>query len=180
MLNENDQENSISTTDFDKCEDQSSDDLDKINVAFLAPMEDQNALGVHLNPSGLAIMKFCNPPRRNLCFSNVTATCLLNILPIRNYLWKNRVNFENKVCIGSEMYLLSKHESDKPKSTKKLRAIVMQKCLESGQTERNFDNNMQFDCVEFFQTLLEHLWKELSLTDNLNETVFGACLPRNL
>ena len=33
---------------------------------------------------------------------------------------------------------------------------------------------MQFDCAEFFQTLLEHFWKELSLTDSLNETVFGG------
>ena len=50
----------------------------------------------------------------------------------------------------------------------------MSKCLESGQTNRNFNSNKQFDCVEFLQSLFEHFWKELPISATLNETVFGG------
>ena len=33
---------------------------------------------------------------------------------------------------------------------------------------------MQFDCVEFIESLLEHFWKELPIADSLNETIFGG------
>ena len=148
-INDKTDETIETATDFDTYKDQSSDELDEINAAFIAPSEDQNALELNLNTSGLAIMRFDNPPRRNLCFSNVTASCLLNLLPIRKYLWKNRMNFKNKISIGSELFLISKHESDNPKSTKRLRAIVMQKCLKSGQTERKFNNNkLRLSCAK--------------------------------
>jgi hypothetical protein len=36
----------------------------------------------------------------------------------------------------------------------------MNKCLVAWQTNRNFNNNKQYDCVEFLQSLFEHFWKE--------------------
>ena len=72
-----------------------------------------------------------------------------------------------------ELSLLLKHQME-TLSTQRLRTIVMTKCFESDQTTRKFNNNMQFDCVEFIQSLLEHFWKELPIIDSLNEAVFGG------
>ena len=55
----------------------------------------------------------------------------------------------------------------------------MSKCLESGQTTRKFNNNLQFDCVEFMQSLLEHLWNKLPSANRLQETVFGGLIQEN-
>ena len=50
----------------------------------------------------------------------------------------------------------------------------MSRCIESGETSRKFNNNSQFDCVEFLESLLEHLWDEVSIPLSLNESVFGG------
>ena len=121
----------------------------------------------------LIIVQFENPPRKNLCFSNVIASCVLNIPPLRQFLKENTELPKDINSICSELSLLLKQPKNILQSTKTLRTIVMNRCLESGQL-RNFNNNMQFDCVEFLQSLLEHLWMELPLSDNLSETVFGG------
>ena len=50
----------------------------------------------------------------------------------------------------------------------------MSKCFESGQISRKFNNNLQYDCVEFLQSLFEHFWGEQSIPSTLNESVFGG------
>ena len=127
-------------------------------------------------PIDLILPRFENPPMRNLCFSNVIASCLINISPIKKYLQ------ENMFVPGSIIAELSKlsKKSNKTQSTQRLRELVMSKCLESGQTTRSFNNNQQFDCVEFLQSLLEHLWNELPSADTLQETVFGGLFEENL
>ena len=112
---------------------------------------------------------------RNLCFSNVVVTCLLNVPILRTYLQENEEsNCKESRSIFGELINLSRKEGDKLMSTQRLRTIVTSKCLESGQTSHTFNNNMQFDCVEFLQSLLEHFWKESSVPDTWNESIFGG------
>ena len=127
-----------------------------------------------INSQFLTLHRFKNPPLKNLCFSNVVATCLLNIPVLRKFLKEESVDTKKRKSIRTELSQLSKLSSTKAISTQQLRAIVMSKCLESGQRNRNFDSNEQFDCVEFLQSLLEHFWKELPIPVTLNETVFGG------
>ena len=140
-------------------------------------MDQQDSRDQSVAPTYLILIRFQNPPQRNLCFSNVTASCLLNILPIKQYLQENMFA---PGSISAELSKLSKNKSDRTKSTQRLRIVVMSKCLESGQTTRTFNNNLQFDCVEFLQSLLEHLWNELPSNDRLQETVFGGLIVENL
>ena len=125
--------------------------------------------------SNLILHRFNNPPMRNLCFSNVVVTCLLNVPILRTYLQENEEsNCKESRSIFGELINLSRKEGDKLMSTQRLRTIVTSKCLESGQTSHTFNNNMQFDCVEFLQSLLEHFWKESSVPDTWNESIFGG------
>jgi hypothetical protein len=119
----------------------------------------------------LILLRLKNPPRKNLCFSNVVATCLINIPVLRKFLQGKTAVLENQRTISAELSELARHLSTDSKSTKRLRTIVMTKCLMSGQKNRNFNNNMQFDCVEFMQALFEHFWEEQSWDENLDEHV---------
>ena len=128
----------------------------------------------------LILIRFENPPRRNLCFSNVTVSCLLNIPHFRKYLRGMKNMNEDPMTIMGELSVLARHLSNSQKSTDKLRTIVKTKCYNTGQTTRNFNNNLQFDCVEFLQSLLEHLWKEQSLLENIDEVVFGGLFQETM
>ena len=83
-------------------------------------------------------------------------------------------NAAQKLSIFGELSSLSKQGKNNHLSTARLRTIVMNKCLESGQLTKKFNNNMQYDCVEFLQSLLEHFWKEPSIPSSLGEDIFGG------
>ena len=128
----------------------------------------------------LVLPRLKNPPHKNLCFSNVVASCLINNPLLRKFLQGKTSALENQGTISAELSHLARHLSSSSKSTQRLRAIVMAKCLMSGQKNRNFNNNMQFDCVEFIQSLFEHFWGEQSWDENLDEKVFGGLLQETL
>ena len=128
----------------------------------------------------LVLLRLKNPPHKNLCFSNVVATCLLNIPVLRKFLQGKTTFFENQSAISAELSELARHLSADLKSTQRLRTIVMTKCLMSGQKNIHFNNNMQYDCVEFMQALFEHFWGEQSWNENLNEHVFGGLFQETL
>ena len=140
--------------------------------------QDHDILQLHgkeLENKDLILIRFINPPMRNLCFSNVIVTCLLNIPILRKYLQEARSDTKEKKSINTELCQLSNISmNNKPKSTQLLRRIVTIKCSESGEISRIFDNDMQCDCVEFLQSLFEHFWKEQSIPSTLNESVFGG------
>ena len=56
----------------------------------------------------------------------------------------------------------------------------MNKCLVAEQTNRNFNNNKQYDCVEFLQSLFEHFWKEQPWNENIEDRVFGGLIQESL
>ena len=101
----------------------------------------------------LVLLRFENPPRKNLCFSNVVVTCLLNIPSLRKYFQGKKSVIEDPRTIIAELSNLSRHLKSSKKSTQKVRTIVKKKCFKEGQATRNFNNNMQFDCMEFLQSL---------------------------
>ena len=134
-----------------------------------------NLIDDSIGQNYLLLPKFNNPPRQNLCFSNVIATCLLNIPILRQYLQEARNEMGNRESIKTELSnLLKAIMINRSTSTRHLRGIVMSKCIELGQANRKFNNNMQFDCVEFLESLLEHFWNEPFLPASLNESVFGG------
>jgi uncharacterized UBP type Zn finger protein len=51
---------------------------------------------------------------------------------------------------------------------------LLRQCFDSGQFSRNFDNNNQHDCVEFIQSVFEHLWNNSAIPLNLKENIFGG------
>ena len=120
----------------------------------------------------LVLLRLKNPHGKNLCFSNVVASCLINIPILRKYL-KGTI-IETQRTISEEMAQLARHLSSSSRSTEKLRTNVMTKCLMSEQTNKNYNNNKQFDCVEFMQSLLEHFWKEQPQDEAIDEKVFGG------
>ena len=128
----------------------------------------------------LILLRLKNPANKNLCFSNVIASCLINIPILRKFLQGKTTEFEDQRTISAELSNLARSLSSSSKSTQRLRTIVMTKCLMSGQLNRNFNSNRQFDCVEFLQSLLEHFWKEQSWTENIEEQVFGGLLQETL
>ena len=127
-----------------------------------------------MNPNNLKLLRFNNPPGKNLCFSNVIASCLLNIPPLRKFLQEKNYHEEQRQSIGAELSYLSKQKNNKQFSTQRLRTIIMNRCFESGQLTKEYNSNMQYDCVEFLQSLLEHFWVEPTIPDNLGEAVFGG------
>ena len=121
------------------------------------------------------LLRFSNPPRKNLCFSNVVASCLLNIPEIKNILLDHRKSHQNVKPITEELEKLSKSRNFSDASTQPLRSIVQLKCFESGQLTKEFDNNLQHDSGEFMQSLFEHFWNEqIDVNDTLMENLFGG------
>ena len=39
---------------------------------------------------------------------------------------------------------------------------------------KKFNNNMQYDCVEFLESLLQHFWNEPTIPNKLGDDVFGG------
>ena len=87
----------------------------------------------------LVLLRFENPPRKNLCFSNVVVTCLLNIPSLRKYFQGKKSVIEDPRTIIAELSNLSRHLKSSKKSTQKVRTIVKKKCFKEGQATRNFN-----------------------------------------
>ena len=156
-----------SSTDTDKCDRSPS-------------ILEQNVETNHPASIDLVLLRLQNPPLKNLCFSNVVASCLINIPVLRKFLRGKTSEFDNQRTITAELSRLARHLSSSLKSTQRLRTIVMTKCLMSGISNRNFNNNTQFDCVEFIQSLFEHFWEEQSWDEDLEEQMFGGLLQERL
>ena len=69
--------------------------------------------------NNLILHKFNNPPMRNLCFSNVVVTCLLNVPILRTYL-QEKVCTESRSIIGELSNLSRKKSSKQHKSLKNI------------------------------------------------------------
>ena len=135
-----------------------------------------NQKNQNLKPeNNLILLRLSNPPRKNLCFSNAVASCLLNIQPIKNVILDSRNCNQNLKPITKELGKLARLDNFSEASTKKLRAIVKLKCFESGQLSKEFDNNEQHDSGEFMQSLFEHFQNEHEdRNESLIENLFGG------
>ena len=120
----------------------------------------------------LILIRFSNPPGKNLCFSNAAVSCLLNNSILREFL-SGYSDQPGRKPITEELKQLARVKNLDKSSTNKLRAIVQLNCFESGQLTKNFNDNEQHDAGEFMQSLLEHLWNEHT-QDTLKEDMFGG------
>ena len=128
-----------------------------------------------INKESLILLSFLNPPGKNLCFSNVVASSLLNIPIFKDYLLAYVRHEKRKNSITEELSTLVKLRSFNKASTQQLRSIVKLKCFEAEQLTKNFNNNKQHDSGEFMLALFEHVWNEqFQSTDTLREALFGG------
>ena len=126
------------------------------------------------------ILKFSNPPRKNLCFSNAVTNALLNIPAFKEMLKadNNETLFNNKIF--TELKRLFQFKNKTRSSTKTLRRIVQGECFKSGQQMRTFDNDNQHDAAEFLNSVLEHLFKHLPSTSIIKENLFGGLSQKTM
>ena len=123
----------------------------------------------------LTLLLFNNPARTNLCFSNSITSALLNI-PVLKCILSTKTNqmklYENEI-IG-ELINLNNLSSFCQATTFELRSIVEANCMDSGQITRSFGDNLQHDAGEFLLSIFEHLFKDWTASDNVNEQIFGG------
>ena len=126
------------------------------------------------------ILKFSNPPRKNLCFSNAVTNALLNVPALKEMLKveKNETIFNNKIF--TELKRLFQFKNQTRSSTKTLRRIVQGECFKSGQHMRTFDDDNQHDAAEFLNSVLEHLFKHLPSTSIIKENLFGGLSQKTM
>jgi ubiquitin C-terminal hydrolase len=127
--------------------------------------------------SNVKLLPFLNPGGRNLCFSNAAITCILNIPILRRFLIDDRLLSvdENRNALLVELSHLANIPNNETNiSTTHIRNIVQSKCFEVAQMGKCFNDNNQHDCVEFIQSLLEHLWNEDEVPLDLKENIFGG------
>ena len=117
------------------------------------------------------IIAFSNPPRRNLCFSNVITNLHLNI-PILRKLLIGTQHIEDEIMV--ELRRIAKLPNFSKSSSHKFRCLVKKRCFSSGQHTRNFSDNNQHDASEFLSSTLEHIFSESDLMNNFNEELFGG------
>ena len=117
-------------------------------------------------------LAFMNPPGRNLCFSNVAASCLLNIPSLKTFI--QHISTSEQDHLVAELNNLASLRHTTKASTNRLRTIVKLKCFKAGQRTRNFNNDEQHDSAEFIQSLIEHLWNEPAVPAILKEKIFGG------
>ena len=130
------------------------------------------------NNTDLLMKSFHNPPGSNLCFSNAAVSCLLNIPKLRTFLLLNIDNSSDQNSIARELTSLAEQSTrTHDNSTHKIRVIVRSKCLEDGQSEKNFSDNRQHDSGEFIHFLFKHLWNEVP---SLKDQVFGGLFQETL
>ena len=127
------------------------------------------------------ILKFTNPDRRNLCFSNAVTNVLINIPAFYEKFLKNdQENELNDNPIMIELKRLSKLKNRSRSSTLTLRKGVQHACLQNGQQTRTFNDDHQHDAAEFFTSVLEHLTKNDPDSVRLKENVFGGLSQKTM
>ena len=98
------------------------------------------------------LCSFQNPPKQNLCFSNVVTSLILNIPVFQKKL--SQINLSDILEYNGLIKELNK-QADLPKfsksSTARFRYLVKGICIENGQATRNFSDNKQNDAGSFFQ-----------------------------
>jgi uncharacterized UBP type Zn finger protein len=126
------------------------------------------------------ILKFSNPPWKNLCFSNAVTNALLNVPALKEMLKveKNETIFNYKIF--TELKRLFQFKNQTRSSTKTLRKIVQGECFKNGQQMRTFDNDNQHDAAEFLNSVLEHLFKHLPSTSIVKENLFGGLSQKTM
>ena len=124
---------------------------------------------VDTNVVGCKILKFSNPIRRNLCFSNAVATVLMNIPDFITGLQENEL-VNNPILIELKRLFDLKNESRS--STLTFRKIIEDACLQNGQLLRSFNDNNQHDAAEFLTSVFEHMDKKDLSSVKIKEKVF--------
>ena len=82
--------------------------------------------------------------------------------------------------IISELKYLNNLANISKASTIKLRSIVHSNCEGSGQITRSFNDNLQHDAGEFLISLFEHLFKDHTASNNIDEEMFGGLFQETL
>ena len=135
------------------------------------------------NMKHLKILLFNNPARTNLCFSNSITSAVLNI-PVLKCILSTKTEqmklHESENEIINELINLNNLSSFCQATTLKLRSIVQENCMDSGQITRSFGDNLQHDAGEFLISILEHLFKDWTAVNNLNEQIFGGLFRETL
>ena len=159
-----------------------SKESDELNDAFILEEEGsvqdfQSSKSPKDSLYSTKILLFMNPIRNNLCFSNSVASLLLNIPKFQTFLsTKNEEMrlYSEKNEIVRELVNLSDHPNFSETSTHHLRSIVHTYCTSCGQSTRTFSDKNQHDASEFLISLLEHMFKDLPISNNFDEKLFGG------
>ena len=77
-------------------------------------------------------------------------------------------------CLLQELYKISQEKQFEITSTVRLRYLTKRACMESGKKTRNFSDNQQHDAAEFLNSVLEHIFKDPPIFQNLKEKIFGG------
>jgi ubiquitin C-terminal hydrolase len=123
------------------------------------------------------ILKFVNPSRKNLCFSNAVTTALLNVPAFKEMLRVETTEMLQNIKILMELRKLSNLKNMSRSSTLTLRKIVHEECEKSGQLLRSFNDNNQHDAAEFLNSMIEHWSKNLPRT---KEAIFGGLSQKTM
>ena len=125
-------------------------------------------------------MKFVNPSRKNLCFSNAVTTALFNIPQLNQMLQSENQNMTSNNNLLNELNKLYKAQNYSTQSTLKLRTIVHEECMRYGQSMRTFNDDNQHDAAEFFNSFLEHLFKSDQEDLKIREKLFGGLSQKTM
>ena len=131
----------------------------------------------------LSILMFDNPSSTNLCFSNSVTSALLNIPVFQSILFKKTEEmslYSKKNEIIRELIKLNKLSSLSKSSTLKLRSIVHSHCIDSDQITRCFNDYNQHDASEFLMSVFEHIFKDLTADNMIDEEIFGGLFQESL
>ena len=133
-----------------------------------------------LEKNNCKILKFVNPSRKNLCFSNAVTTVLFSIPQINQMLQNENQKMTSNNKILNELNQLYRAQNFSTESTLKLRTIVHEECMIHGQSMRTFNDSNQHDAAEFFNSLLEHLFKSDPKDLNIREKLFGGLSQKTM
>ena len=112
-----------------------------------------------------------------MCFSNVSASALLNIPKFRDIFKTYKTEIKGNVSenkILCELIRLYEMENFSQLSTENLRSIVYHMCIESDEKAQTFIDKKQHDAAEFLSSVLEHTFKDLPVLQCFKEKLFGG------
>ena len=83
---------------------------------------------------------------------------------------------QNKII--SELIYLNNRLNISKASTLKLRSIVHSNCEGSGEMTRSFNDNLQHDAEEFLTSVFEHMFKDLTSSNNFDQSMHVRREPK--